>query len=367
MIDRIETSCHRLPELPCPPMPAPQERRVARRWLLLPWIGLIVAATVGCWREKENEIVAYTALDQEFSAPIYERFQRETGVSVAAKFDVESTKTIGLVAAILAERRRPRADLFWNNEILHTLRLEREGLLEPFHPRHGDAFPARFRSPNGAWHGFAARARVLLVNTRRIAGRSRPEAIADLVAEQWKGDVAIAKPLFGTTATHAACLFQVWGDGRAKEFFHRLRSNARILSGNKQVAQAVASGEVAFGITDTDDAIAEVERGQPVEIVYPDQEPEGLGTLFIPNAIAIIKGGPHTDLAKRLADYLLSPEVETLLAEGPSAQIPLHPAAKRSERVPSPSDVRVMEVDFGAAGERWDEVAKFLRDEFAAP
>lgn len=321
----------------------------------------------GCWRQSDNEVVAYTALDQEFSAPIYEQFTRATGVRVAAKFDVESTKTIGLVEAILAERRRPRADFFWNNEILHTLRLERAGLLEPFEPRHAHLFPPQFRSTGGFWYGMAARARVLLVNAQRIGTRARPASIHDLVAERWNGQAAIAKPLFGTTATHAACLFQVWGPDQARCYFRQLKANVRVLSGNKQVAQAVASGELAFGLTDTDDAIAEVERGQPVEIVYPDQEPDGLGTLFIPNTIAIIKGGPQPELARRLADYVLSPDVELQLAHGASAQTPLHRGAPSGGRIKAPSELRTMQVDFAAAGALWEETARFLRDEFAAP
>ena len=97
----------------------------------------------------------------------------------------------------------------------------------------------------------------------------------------------------------------------------------QVLSGNKQVATAAGSGQIAFGLTDTDDAMGEVEAGSPVAIVYPDRKPDELGTLFIPNTLAIIKGAPHPKAARALADHLLSPEVEAALANGPSAQIPL--------------------------------------------
>ena len=149
----------------------------------------------------------------------------------------------------------------------------------------------------------------------------------------------MAKPLFGTTATHAACLFAAWGDRKAKEFFEKLKRNeVQILSGNKQVAMTVAGGRADFGLTDTDDALIEVEKGMPVVIVYPDQDAGGLGTLFIPNTLAIIHGGPNPAAARRLVDYLLSPEVESTLAAGPSAQIPLNPnvqcptASRRQKR-----------------------------------
>src|SRR5207248_4016558 len=121
---------------------------------------------------------------------------------------------------------------------------------------------------------FAARARVLLVNTQLVPEAERPTGIQDLTDPKWKGKVGIAKPLFGTTATHAACLFAAWGDDRAKAYFKGLKANGvQVLSGNKQVAQAVSSGQAAFGLTDTDDAMGEIDAGNPVAIVYPDRGP----------------------------------------------------------------------------------------------
>jgi iron(III) transport system substrate-binding protein len=138
------------------------------------------------------------------------------------------------------------------------------------------------------------------------------------------------------------------------------------MSGNKQVATAVASGQLCFGLTDTDDAIVEIEQGRPLEIIYPDQEIDGLGTLFIPNSLAIMKGCPHPDSARRLVDYLLSPPVETKLAAGPSAQIPLNEAVTSTTRIETPRTVRPMQIDFAEAVNQWDAAAEFLKDRFAS-
>ena len=54
-----------------------------------------------------QSVVVYTALDREFSEPIFEAFTRETGIFVLAKYDTESTKTVGLTQALFAERQRP--------------------------------------------------------------------------------------------------------------------------------------------------------------------------------------------------------------------------------------------------------------------
>jgi iron(III) transport system substrate-binding protein len=313
-----------------------------------------------------QSVVVYSSLDREFAEPVLKAYGQRNGVRVLPKFDVESTKTVGLTNLIVVEAARPRCDLFWNNEILNTLRLKERGLLAPYHPSHARDLPETFKAKDGTWYGFAARARILIVNTKLVAEADRPKGIKDLLDPKWKGKIGIAKPLFGTTATHAACLFTAWGDDKAKAFFRDLKANGvHVLSGNKQVALAAGSGEIAIGLTDTDDAMGEIDAGSPVSIIYPDREADGLGTLFVPNVLAIIKGSPHPKEAEALADYLLSPDVEGALARGPSAQIPLLKSTKVEARVETPKTVHAMDVDFEVAAKLWDKVATFLASEFA--
>jgi len=329
---------------------------------------LLCISFSGCWSSNgKDEVVAYTALDSEFSEPIYQEFSQASGIRVLPKFDVESTKTVGLVNALIAEARRPRCDVFWNNEVINTIRLEKQGLLEKYRSPSGESFPEAYRGADGTWQGFAARARILIVNTKLVAEGDRPKSVNDLLDPKWKGKIGIAKPLFGTTATHIACLFALLGDDKAKEFCRNLKANdVQILSGNAKVAQSVAAGQLAFGLTDTDDAIGMLEKGEPVAIVYPDREPDQMGTLFIPNTVSIIKGCPHPAAARRLVDYLLSKSVEEKLALGPSAQIPLNSAVDVPPRVETPRTVKAMPVDFAEAAEAWDKAATFVRDEFLA-
>jgi iron(III) transport system substrate-binding protein len=333
----------------------------------LSWILAASLFAAGCTGSGgDNEVVVYTALDAEFSQPILEQFEYQTGIKVLPKFDVESNKTLGLTQAIMAESGRPRCDVFWNNEILNTLRLEEQGLLVAHRPKLAETYPAIYRSPAGTWHGFAARARVLLVNTKLVPADGLPASVYDLADEKWRGRCGLAKPLFGTTATHAACLFTYLGDDDARRLLSDMKANdVRIFAGNKQVAQAVSAGEIAFGLTDTDDAMIELEEARPVKIVYPDQGEKGMGTLFIPNTLAIIKGSPHQEQAKQLVNYLLTPAIEVELANSPSAQIPLCSKVTVPLRVETPHTIRAMQVDFQQAVKKWDTAARFVRDLFA--
>ena len=310
-----------------------------------------------------RRVVVYTALDRQFSEPILADFTQQTGIDVLASYDTESTKTVGLTNRIRAEAQRPRCDVFWNNEILNTLRLKREGLLQPCRPARAADYPLTFRDPDGYWYGFAARARVLIVNTDLVTKDARPTSIRALADERWRGQIGIAKPLFGTTASHVACLFAQLGPDAAREFLLACKANdIQVLGGNKTCAERVAAGALAFALTDTDDAIIEREAGHPVEIVFPDAD--GMGTLLLPNTLSVIKGAPHPAEAAALIDYLLSPEVEARLAQGAAAQIPLNPKTTVSSRATADGEIAASEVDFTAAAEQFDAAAAFIEDHF---
>jgi iron(III) transport system substrate-binding protein len=88
---------------------------------------------------------------------------------------------------------------------------------------------------------------------------------------------------------------------------------------------------------------------------------------LIPNSVCLIRGSRHRQEAQRLVDYLLSGEVETKLAQGPSAQLPLGRRVTVRPRVQGAQPLRPMPADFAAAAESWDAAARFLRDTFTAP
>jgi iron(III) transport system substrate-binding protein len=333
---------------------------------------MIALLITGC-RKSESRVVVYCAQDREFAEGLFTDFELDTKLAVAPKFDTEANKSVSLAAELEREADRPRCDVHWNNEIIGTIRLARLGVYEPYESPNAAPYPDWTRPASRTWQSFAARARVLIVSKKLLPSEADwPKSLLDLTDPKWKGKIAMAKPQFGTTATQAACLFEVLGPEGAKDFYRKLKSNeVTLVPGNKQVAEGVARGDFAVGLTDTDDALIEVNAGKPAAIVFPDRNGHPahprMGTLYIPNTLALIKGAPNPDGGKKLIDYLLRSETEARLAEGGGFQIPLNPNVKTNlpPALLTPSQVKPMAVDFEKATDLWEETQAFLRDEFA--
>ncbi len=326
------------------------------RWL---GAGSLVLGAVGCG-ETAPEVVPYTSVDQVFSEPVFRSFEEQTSTRVRAVFDTEETKSTGVLNRILAEAGAPQADVFWSGDPARAFVLMGRGLVEVYRSPNADRIPPQFRADDGTWTGFAARARVLLVNTDLVAEAERPKSIRDLADPRWRGRTTIANPLFGTTTMHAAALFSVWGEDSARAFFDALKRNdVRIASSNGEVRRLVVSGEVAFGLTDTDDAYGAVRDGGAVAIVYPDRD--DLGTLVMPTVLVLIKGAPHPEAAKQLIDHLLAASTEERLIEL-GAHIPVGATNAATAVLPGLDQLRPMVVDYGRVAEEMERIQPWLRE-----
>ena len=310
------------------------------------------------------EVVIYTSVDQPFAEPVLLKFQQETGIHVRPVYDVEAVKTTGLVNRLIAEKTRPQADVFWNSDTVRTVILKRRGVLAPYRSPSAEAIPAQFRDPEGYWTGFAARARLLLVNTNLVKRGEAPESVMDLTNPKWRGRVSMPYPLFGTMSAHVAALFLALGDEKARDYFRALKANGvLVVDGNADSRDRVAAGDVAVGFTDTDDASVAIQAGKPVVPIYPDQD--GFGTLLNPNTIALIAGAPHPDQGKRLMDYLLSAAVEETLANGESAQIPLRAGIWVPRGVRPAVEIKAMPIDWNRLADKMDDAMRFAQETFA--
>jgi iron(III) transport system substrate-binding protein len=333
-----------------------------RKWLV-PALVVVAAAALVLWRcnpgTQGPTVVVYVSHDQVFSEPILKDFEKETGIKVRAVYDTEETKSTGAMNRLIAEKNNPQADVYWANEPVRAEVLRQQGIAAQYLSPNAEGISASFKDPNGYWTGFAARARVLIVNNKAAA---RPDSVLAYTDPSWRGRAVIANPLFGTTTTQIAALFALWGDERGRTFMNALQANGTKLSpSNGDSADLVARGEFEFSLVDTDDVVNRVRQHQPVELVYPDQGADGIGCFLVPNAVVLIAGGPHPDMARKLIDYLLSNEVEAKLARSDAAQIPLHPGVEAPPELRPIDKLKTMQVNYAEIAAKLQAIQPFLK------
>lgn len=321
---------------------------------------IVIVGGIFWWmgsQSSSNEVVVYTSVDDVFARPVAARFEKETGVKVRLVPDTEETKSTGLLNRLIAEKKRPQADVFWSGDPVRAAILKRKGVSAPYQSPQAEGLPQQYSDPGGHWTGFSARARVLIYNRDLIPEGQEPNSVMDLLDPRFKGKACIANPLFGTTSMHAAALFSVLGDEKAKAFFGGFVDNGgKILSSNGEVRRRVSAGEFTIGITDTDDANVARLEGKPVGVVYPDAN--GMGTLIIPNCAVLIQDGPNPEAGRQFIDYLLQPETEKILAESEAAQMPLREGVESPENIIPLETLKAMSVEYGKLAGLLDELSK---------
>jgi iron(III) transport system substrate-binding protein len=317
---------------------------------------LLPLATCG---RQEPAVTLYSSVDTEFLRMVVAEYQRQTGVRVNIVGDTEATKTTGLVERVLAEQQRPRGDVWWSSEALGSVRLAEAGALEPVELDEAalgfpDSWPAHLRAEDNAWRGFAARARVICFNTEKLDPADVPRDLAELTDPRWRGRIGIARPEFGTARTHMAALVAAHGADAFESWLQAMKANGmRIFDGNATAVRAVAQGQIDLCLTDSDDVYAGQRNDWPVGLIYEATDGAiSRGALLIPNTAGLIRGGPNREAGLDLLRYILSPEVERLLAESDSHNTPIRPALAAEYAQWAIPDPWLVEANDIAAAER---------------
>ena len=286
--------------------------RVERRAALL-FLPLLFA---GCNRTStqpnttvatDNRVTLYCSVDQEFAKPLIERLEQKTGLQIAVLYDTEATKTAGLANRIRAERNRPRCDVYWASALMQTLLLSEDKLLAPYDSPSRKDVPARFRGKD--WTGMGVRGRVVVspgATTQSVEIRS-PREVANLVLNP----VAISNPSFGTASDWFCAYATRSGDNFALAFARDFKAaHGRVLPGNGDVARETASGNLRFGVCDTDDYLNQRREKTGISLV-----PTSKDNMFVPGAVSLVAGAPHLQNARKLLDALVSKEGEAALIQ----------------------------------------------------
>jgi len=93
---------------------------------------LVDSNDINAWAMPGGKVVVYTSVDEVFAEPICKQFEQETGIKVELVPDTEETKSAGLLNRLIAEKNRPRADVFWSGDPVRAAMLKAKGVSTPY-------------------------------------------------------------------------------------------------------------------------------------------------------------------------------------------------------------------------------------------
>lgn len=287
-----------------------------------------MACLAGGWfllPSPERSLVVYCSQDARHARAVMDAFTEATGIEVVPRFDTEATKSLGLVEQIRMEGMDSRADVFWNNQLLSTLDVEH--LMTPHGLGPGTAAPQLAQDPDRRWIAFGGRVRGWI---RHQPTFDQLGGDAHSIASQHPSRIASARPQFGSTRTHLAA--ELESDADAGWLSGSRALGRTVVAGNAQVADVVASGACAVGLTDSDDYFAVRDRDTSAagDVTFePFRLSSGKsstsGVLVIPNSVGILVGTKRRKDAEAFVRFLTGPQGQRILAEGSGRQLPSHP------------------------------------------
>ena len=252
--------------------------------------------------KKEGTVTWYTSTPIETAQKIANLFTKETGIKVELFRSGGSAVVRRFMQEI--DARRVIADVLTVSDPAAAGAMIKRDLFVPFRPRNFDKVPAEVKDAKG--YHVAQRLNLAGIIARMDKGLELPRNWTDLTEPRYKGKMVMPDP------SYTAIQLMIVGTLSKKygwEFYQKLRANdVMIVQGHQQVSETLTRGERLLAAEGADQyAWSDRKAGHKVQSIFPT---DGAFAIFAPTAV--IKGGPHPNAAKALAEFLISDTVQKL-------------------------------------------------------
>ena len=205
---------------------------------------------------------------------------------------------------VSAERNRPVCDVWWGGPSTLFMKAADSGLLEPYKPTWAEAVPKELRDSEDRWYGTYRSPLAIMFNNRRYTKDTAPRTWDDLLLPQWHRKVTLRKPsASGTIRTFlGAMILRAPNEDAGIAWLKRLNDATESYPESPQfLFDHIKRNEDLVSVWLMADIVLQRERnGYPFDGVIPP------GTPVLTEGIALIKGAPHPDWAKRFYEFVTS-------------------------------------------------------------
>lgn len=287
-----------------------------------------VAVTLGA-NALAEEVVVYSARNEQLIKPLFDAYTKETGVAVKFVTDKEGP----LMARLKAEGKNTPADLFMTVDAGNLWQAAEEGLLAPVKSKTLAAnIPAHLRDPDNQWFGLSVRARTLVYNSNKV----KPADLTtyeDLANPKWKGRLCLRTSKKVYNQSLVAMMIDEYGEPKTEAMVKGWVANlaADPFPDDTKAMEAVAAGLCDVTVVNTYyfGRLLEKKPGLPLAIFWPNQDAKAPNTGVHVNVsgAGVTRHAKNPVGAGQLLEWLSSAKAQNLYADV-NMEYPANPKIK---------------------------------------
>ncbi|HEY6187024.1 MAG TPA: extracellular solute-binding protein [Pyrinomonadaceae bacterium] len=257
---------------------------------------------------NRRTLLVYTPHGQDMLRDFIARY-RQANADVDVQFlDMGSREVL---ERLRAERNRPQADLWWGAAHTTFQTAAGENLLAPYRPTWAQQVPAESRDAGDLWYGTYQTPEVIVYNSQAVAASDAPRDWDDVLDPKWRDKVLIRNPNPSDSmrAIFGAMIWRFYRESNSPaggyDWLRRLDANVHEYTADGTLLmQKLARREGVISLWNLPDVhIYREQKNMPLAYVFPAS-----GTPVITDGIAVVRGAPHEEEARRFYEFVTTPE-----------------------------------------------------------
>lgn len=320
-------------------------------------LGAISALMLSGTAVAAEEVVVYSARNEQLIKPMFDAYTKETGVQIKFITDKEGA----LMQRLKAEGENTPADMLITVDAGNLWEAAREGLLKPVQSKAlASHVPAHLRDPGNQWFGLSVRARTIFFNNQKV----KPAELStyeDLGSAKWKGRLCLRTSKKVYNQSLVAMMIAEHGEAKTEQIVKSWVDNLATapFPDDTKILEAIAAGQCDVGIANTYyfGRLMEKKPGLPLGIYWPNQKETGVHINV--SGAGITKHAKHEKEAVKLLEWLSSDKAQNLFADV-NMEYPVNPSIKPDAVVAAWGPFRQNPLNLAKAGELQTAAVKLM-------
>ena len=308
-----------------------------------------------------EEVVVYSARNEQLIKPLFDAYTRETGVQIKFITDKEGP----LMARLKAEGKNTRADVLLTVDAGNLWQASEEGLLRPIKSKVLEAnVPAHLRDPDKEWFGLSVRARTIVYNTDKV----KPGELStyeDLASPKWKGRLCLRTSKKVYNQSLVAMMIHEYGEGKTENMVAGWVKNLATspFPDDTKAMEAVAAGQCDVTLVNTYyfGRLMEKQPNLPLAIFWPNQnlKNKAAGVHVNISGAGVTRHAKNPAGAQKLIEWLSSDKAQNMFADV-NMEYPVNPKVAADQKVAAWGEFRQNLVNVKEAGSLQAKAVKLM-------